>query len=332
MSSARIFLSHPETARTWWYGKDALASLQELGEVVLNRTDDTLSGINLAKAAAGCRVMILDRATAVSSGVMEALPDLVAIVRSGVETRHVDVAAASKRGILVTRSNPGYIASTAELILAHMLNCARDIPDYVMAYRSGGVRSPSHGLEMAGSTAGLIGYGRIARHLGRVLDVMGVSVLAYDPYTEVEPPARSVSLQELLEVSDFVVPILAATGESANLLDEKALGSMKKGAFLINASRGDIVDERALVAALDEGRIRGAGLDVGWGPDQTPSPALATHACVNATPHIGNLTTQAAARHPADTVAQTAQILAGRIPFGALNPDHAHRLRATTTR
>lgn len=332
MSRARIFLSHPETARTWWYGHEALEGLRRLGEVVLNRTDGPLAGSDLAEAAAGCRVMILDRATAVDGGVMGALPDLVAIVRSGVETRHVDVAAASARGILVTRSNPGYIASTAELILAHMLNCARDIPDYVNGYRKGQVRSPSHGLEMAGSVAGLIGYGRIARHLAHVLDAMGVSVLAHDPYAEIEPPAHRASLPELLEVSDFVVPILAATGETANLLDEKALGSMKKGAFLINASRGDIVDERALAAALDDGRIKGAGLDVGWGADQTPSAALAAHPRVNATPHIGNLTTQAAARHPADTVAQTGEILAGRIPFGALNPDEAHRLRAIALR
>jgi D-3-phosphoglycerate dehydrogenase len=332
MSRARIFLSHPETARTWWYGQDALKRLQELGEVVLNSTDDTLVGADLATAAAGCHVIVLDRATAVTGDVMDASPDLIAIVRSGVEIRHVDAAAASERGILVTRSNPGYIASTAELILAHMLMCARDMTDYVIAYRRGDARSPSHGREMAGSIAGLIGYGRIARHLARVLDAMGVSVLAYDPYAEVEAPARPASLQELLEASDFVVPILAATGETANLLDERALGSMKKGAFLINASRGDIVDERALLAALDEGRIGAAGLDVGWGADQKPSTVLATHPRVNATPHIGNLTTQAAARHPADTVAQTEQILAGRMPFGALNPDMAHRLRAFAVR
>lgn len=332
MIAARIFLSHPETARMWWYGQEALAGLQELGDVVLNRTNNTLSGDNLARAAAGCHIMVLDRATTVTGDVMDSLPELVALVRSGVETRHVDAKAASERGILVTRSNPGYIASTAELILAHMLNCARDIPDYIMAYREGEVRRPSHGREMAGSTAGLIGYGRIARHLASVLDVMGVSILAYDPYAEIEAPARATSLQELLESSDFVVPTLAATGETANLLDARALRSIKKGAFLINASRGDIVDEHALVAALDEGRIAGAGLDVGWGADQTPSAALAAHTRVYGTPHIGNLTTQAAARHPADTVAQTKQILAGSVPFGALNPDEAHRLRAFSKR
>lgn len=331
MSDARIFLSHPQTARTWWYGQEALAQLQALGTVVLNRTDETIAGSELAAAALGCRVMILDRATTVTDEVMDALPDLVAIVRSGVETRHVDVKAASARGILVTRSNPGYIASTAELILAHMLNCAREIPDYVMAYRAGAVRTPSHGREMSGSTAGLIGYGRIARHLARILEVMGVTVVAFDPYAEVEAPARSVSLHELLEISDFVVPILAATGETTNLLDAAALGSMKNGAFLVNASRGDVVDEHALVAALENGRIRGVGLDVGWGPDQTPSPALAMHPRVNATPHIGNLTVEAAARHPADTVEQAADILAGRLPFGAINPDHALRLRAIAT-
>lgn len=329
---ARILLSHPENARSWWYGQAALSALQELGEVVLNHTDVPLAGTELLKAAAGCHVIVLDRATAVSGEIMAALPDLVALVRSGVETRHIDEAAASVSGILVTRTNPGYVASTAELILAHMLNCARSIPDYVMIYREGRIRAPSHGQEMAGSTVGLIGYGRIARHLARILNAMDVCVLSYDPHSSVDPPARYVDLETLLENSDFVVPILAATPETRNLLDGSAFSRMKQSAWLINASRGDVIDEAALIRALDDGQIKGAGLDVGWGADQTPSPELAAHPRVYGTPHIGNLTTQAAARHPADTVAQTAAILCGTIPFGAVNPAHARRLLALRTR
>jgi D-3-phosphoglycerate dehydrogenase / 2-oxoglutarate reductase len=328
MTRPRIFLSHPETARSWWYGEAALAALRELGDVVLNPEDASLLGADLVKAAAGCQIIVLDRATPARAEDMDALPELLALVRSGVEVRHIDLEAASARGILVTQSNPGYIASTAELVLAHMLNCARDIPDYVAAYRKGGVRAPSHGREMAGSAAGLIGYGRIARHLAGILHAMGVRVLAYDPYSLVEAPAVPTSLEALLEQSDFVVPLLAATPETRNLLDAEALARMKPGSWLINCSRGDVVDEVALRAALNEGRIAGAGLDVGWGDDQTPSPELAAHPRVNGTPHIGNLTVEAAARHPADTVAQAAEILAGRIPFGAVNPDRASRVRA----
>lgn len=328
MSDHRIYLSHPETARTWWYGGAALARLRELGSVALNRADTSPEGSRLVAEAQGCQVIVLDRATTVTAAEMDALPDLLALVRSGVEVRHIDIEAASARGILVTHSRPGYIASTAELVLAHMLNSARDIPDYVMAYRAGSQRAPSHGHELSGSTAGLIGYGRIARHLAAILEVMGMRVLAHDPYTTVEAPAIGVTLDELLAQSDFVVPILAATAETRHLLDAAAIARMKPGARFVNCSRGDVVDEEALIAALDRGDIAGAGLDVGMGYDQTPSPALARHPRVNGTPHIGNLTVEAAARHPADTVAQTAEILAGRIPFGALNAAEADRLHA----
>lgn len=330
MSGARIYLSHPETARALWYGDAALAGLRALGEVALNRADTSPEGATLVREARGCRVIVLDRATPVTAADMDALPDLVALVRSGVEVRHIDIEAASARGILVTRSRPGYIASTAELVLAHMLNCARGIPDYVLAYRQGERRVPGHGRELSGSTAGLIGYGRIARHLAAILQAIGMRVLACDPYAPVEEPAVGVTLDELLAQSDFVVPMVAATGETRHLLDAQAIARMKPGAWLVNCSRGDVVDETALLAALDEGRISGAGMDVGMGYDQTPSPALARHPRVNGTPHIGNLTIEAAARHPADTVTQTAEILAGRIPFGALNAAQAHRLHART--
>lgn len=326
MTRPAILLTHPAGSRPWWYGEVAMEGLRALGELRLNPGDTELEGEALITAAQGCRVIVLDRATKVGEAEMAALPDLFAILRSGVETRHVDIEAASRHGIVVTRTNPGYVASTAELILAHMLNVVRDIPDYVAAYRAGSVRAPSHGRELSGATAGLIGYGRIAQHLARILSAIGMEVLAYDPFVPPAEPAVAVPLDTLLARSDFIVPILSATPETRNLLDEAAFGKAKRGAFLVNASRGDVVDETALLAALESGHIAGAGLDVGWGPDQTPSAMLGAHKRVYATPHIGNLTIEAAARHPADTVAQCAQVLRGEIPFGALNPDSASRL------
>ena len=331
MTEIAILLTHPKGSRPWWYGDAALEGLRKLGTVRLNDGDAELEGERLVAAARGCRVIVLDRATRIGAAEMEALPDLAAILRSGVETRHVDVEAASRLGILVTRTNPGYVASTAELILAHMLNVARDIPEYVAAYRSGTKREPSHGRELSGATVGLVGYGRIARHLAKILDVMGMTVLAYDPFAPAALPAVAVGFEDLLARSDFIVPILSATPETRHLLDADAFGRVKRGAFLVNASRGDVIDEPALLAALESGQIAGAGLDVGWGPDQTPSAMLIAHPRVRATPHIGNLTVEAAARHPADTVAQCADVLRGIVPFGALNPDAAFRVGTITT-
>ncbi|WP_157928910.1 NAD(P)-dependent oxidoreductase [Pararhizobium haloflavum] len=326
MNRKKILLTHPAGSRPWWYGDAAMDGLRAQGTLYLNETDTELAGDALVAAAGGCQVIVLDRATTVGDPEMAALPDLVAILRSGVETRHVDVEAASRHGIVVTRTNPGYVASTAELILAHMLNVARDIPDHVAAYRAGSQRAPSHGRELSGATAGLIGFGRIAKHLARILDVIGMRVLAYDPFATPAAPATAASLDDLLAGSDFIVPTLSATPQTRNLIDAKAFAKIRKGAFLINASRGDVIDEKALLDALDVGQIAGVGLDVGMGPDQTPSSLLGAHPRVTATPHIGNLTVEAAARHPADTVAQCAQVLAGEMPFGALNADAATRL------
>lgn len=326
MNCHGILLTHPACSRPWWYGEAAERGLRSIGKLHLNETETELAAESLVVAAQGCRVIVLDRATAVGEAEMSVLPDLLAIVRSGVETRHVDVEAASRLGILVTRTSPGYIASTAELILAHMLNLARDIPEYVAAYRAGGIRAPSHGRELSGATTGLIGYGRIAQHLARILSAIGMRVMAYDPFVSASSPAIAVSFDDLLAQSDFIVPILSATPQTRNLLDGDALSRTKTGAFLVNVSRGDVIDEPALLAALESGQIAGAGLDVGWGGDQTPSTILAAHPRVRATPHIGNLTVEAAARHPAETVAQCARILKGEIPDGALNADAATRV------
>jgi D-3-phosphoglycerate dehydrogenase len=303
--------------------------LARLGNVVLNPTDGVLEGPDLVRRAQGCQIVVLDRSTRMGAFEFEALPDLLAVIRCGVETRHVDLEAANAAGVLVTRTNPGYVASTAELALAHMLTASRDIPDYVHAYRDGSVRPPSHGRELSGGVAGLVGYGRIARHLTRILNAMGMTVLATDPTAAIDPPATAAPLRRILAEADFVLPLLTPSPSTANLLDDGAFAMMKPDAWLINVSRGDVVDEAALLRALDAGRIAGAAIDVGWGQDQTPSPALASHPRVYATPHIGNLTVEAAARHPQDTVLQAAEVAAGRIPFGALNADHARRLQSS---
>ena len=172
-----------------------------------------------------------------------------------------------------------------------MIDLARGIGRYASAYHQGMPPVPQMGRELRGSTLGLIGYGQIARHLAPVATALGMRVLVSDPYVRVDAPRlEQVEFAALLQAADFVVCLAPATPATANLIDAGAFAAMKPGAYFINASRGELVDEQALSEALDTGRLAGCALDVGRAPDQMPTPALAAHPRVIATPHVGGLT------------------------------------------
>jgi D-3-phosphoglycerate dehydrogenase len=136
----------------------------------------------------------------------------------------------------------------------------------------------------------------------------------------------SVSLEALLAEADFVVCLAASTPETDKMLDARRFTQMKRGAYLVNLSRGQLVDEAALEAALESGHLAGAGLDVGMAPDQMPAPNLARRKDVIATPHIGGLTPTATEHQAMDTVRQVQALAAGHMPEGAVNGEAAHRL------
>jgi D-3-phosphoglycerate dehydrogenase len=135
-----------------------------------------------------------------------------------------------------------------------------------------------------------------------------------------------VALDVLLAESDYVVPLAVATAETENLMNDAAFSKMKTGAFFVNASRGNLVDEAALARALESGRIAGCALDVGRAPDQMPTPELAARTDVIATPHTAGLTLPAIEHQSMETVAQAAAILKGRAPQGAVNAEHCTRM------
>ncbi len=137
---------------------------------------------------------------------------------------------------------------------------------------------------------------------------------------------RQVEFTSLLEQSDFVICLAVANERTENLMNAAAFARMKPSAYFINLSRGNLVDEAALAAALDAKRIAGAAMDVGRAQDQKPSLALARRADVIATPHIAGLTPDAAEHQAFDTVNQVKDLLAGRMPAGAANAEAAHRL------
>jgi D-3-phosphoglycerate dehydrogenase len=158
-------------------------------------------------------------------------------------------------------------------------------------------------------------------------------VCAYDPFvTSGDEGVQMLDLPELLAQSDFVVCLAPANAETENLFNATTFAKMKRGAFFINPSRGNLVDEEALLRALDSGHLAGAALDVGRAPDQMPSPMLAQHPLVIATPHIGGLTPQAIEHQAIETVTQTEQILRGIAPIGSVNATFAKRLSRLSLR
>jgi D-3-phosphoglycerate dehydrogenase len=200
-----------------------------------------------------------------------------------------------------------------------MVDLSRGITRSTMDYRAGRVPKAATGKELRGSTLGVIGYGAIGREVSRMGKALGMRVLVNDPYVK---DAEQTSFDELLRQSDYVVPLASATGETENLINAAAFAKMKTSAFFINVSRGNLVDEQALEAALDAGRLAGCAMDVGRAPDQMPTPRLAARRDVIATPHAAGLTQPAIEHQSLETVAQAGEILKGRSPKGAVNAEH----------
>ncbi len=319
---SRILLTHSPDALANYYGQRALAGLRALGDVILNLNDKPLEGESLVRAAADCELIVSFRQSPGPAALFERLPKLAAFLRCAIDIRNVDVAAASKAGVLVTQASAGFVTSVSELVFGMMIDLSRGISSSSTVYHSGNTPQAALGRELKGSTLGVIGYGAIGREVVRLGEAFGMRVLICDPHVA---DVKTVSLEKLIAESDYVVPLAVATAETENLIGERQFRAMKAGACFINASRGNLVDEAALVRALDAGRLGGCALDVGRAPDQMPTPALAARADVIATPHAAGLTLPAIEHQSMETVAQAAEILQGRAPKGAVNAEHWKR-------
>jgi D-3-phosphoglycerate dehydrogenase / 2-oxoglutarate reductase len=316
---SRILLTHsPETLRNY-YGERALAGLRALAQVKLHAGGEPLAGDALVAAASDCDLIVSYRQSPGEARVFERLPKLVAFVRCAIDIRNIDVASASRAGVLVTQASAGFVTSVSELVLGFLVDRSRGVSRSAAEYHAGRVPQARMGGELKGSTIGVIGYGAIGREVVRVARALGMRVLVCDPYVK---DVQQTGLEELLAQSDYVVPLAVATAETENLINDAAFQKMKRGAYFINVSRGNLVDEAALVRALDSGRIAGCALDVGRAPDQMPTPAIAQRADVIASPHTAGLTLPAIEHQSMETVAQAAEILKGRAPKGAVNSEH----------
>ena len=324
-----VYLTHTPDALANYYGEAALAALRQVARVRLNEGGRHLAGRELAEAARGCEAIICYRQSPGEAATFENVPDLVAFLRCAVDIRNIDLDAASAAGVLVTRATPGFVDSVTELVLGMMVDLARGIGAAASSYHRGEVPAPRMGMQLAGATLGIVGYGAIGRRVAEVAAALGMRVLVSDPHAMVPSDAAGVTqvaFEALLAGSDMVVCLAVAVEATENLMDAAAFARMRRGAFFINPSRGNLVDEAALRAALDGGHLAGAAMDVGRAPDQMPSPALAAHPRVIATPHIGGLTPAAIGHQAMDTVRQVAALGEGRLPDHAVNAPAAHRL------
>jgi len=241
--------------------------------------------------------LIVRSNTRVSRPVITAAVRLRVIGRAGIGVDNIDVAAATERGIVVFNTPDANATTTAELTLAHMLSLSRHLPQADHSVRQNEWHPGRYsGVELAGKTIGIIGFGTIGRLVARRCAGLKMRVLAYDPFVAPEIMEQSAAapteLDALLANSDYVTLHCPLTDKTQHLINAKRLAAMKPGVRLINCARGGLVDEDALVDALKRGHIAGAALDVYEKEPPAGSPLLALDNVV-LTPHLGASTEEA---------------------------------------
>ena len=277
--------------------------------------------------AAGCPGMLTLLRDGVDRELMEQLPDLRAIANYGVGYDNIDVAEATRRGIMVTNTPDVLTAATADLAFALMLACTRRVGEGERLVRSGGFTGwdPQMllGLELEGATLGLLGVGRIGLAVARRATGFGMKLLHLSRQESAEAAAlgsRRVELGELLEASDVVSIHVALNEATRHMVDAAALRRMKSTAFLVNTARGPIVDEAALATALKEGWIAGAGLDV-YEREPRVEPGLLELENVVLLPHLGSATTRARSEMARVAATNLVAAVAGERPPNPVNPE-----------
>ncbi|EME88043.1 uncharacterized protein MYCFIDRAFT_201371 [Pseudocercospora fijiensis CIRAD86] len=272
--------------------------------------------------------LIVRSETKVTSSLLSAGKKLRVVARAGVGVDNVDLEAATKLGIIVVNSPQGNINAAAEHTIALLMATARNVAEASMSIKSGKwERSKLVGVEVKGKTLAIVGLGKVGLTVARAAGGLGMNLVAYDPYANITAAASANvdlvdSLEELLERADFLTlhtPMIAST---KGLIGLHELSKMKKTARVLNVARGGIIDEAALLEAVESGVIAGAGIDVFTSEPPKPDDAaskLIAHPKVVATPHLGASTVEAQENVSIDVCEQVLSILQGQLPRSAVN-------------
>jgi D-3-phosphoglycerate dehydrogenase len=285
--------------------------------------EKALTPQELARRIPPYHALLIRSGSQITPEVLEAAATLKVIGRPGVGVDNVDLAAATKRGIIVMNSPGGNLISTAELAMALLLAVARNIPQADASMKAGAWdRKSFAGTELAGKRMGVVGLGRIGREVAARCRAFGMEVAAHDPFVSPavaeQAHVKLRSLDELLQSSDFLSLHTTLTRETHHLLNRESLAGAKPGIRIVNAARGELIDPEALLAALESGRVAGAALDV-HAQEPPKDWRLAQHPRVVATPHIGAATREAQERVGTDIAIQVRDYLKGGVIQQAVN-------------
>ncbi len=306
----------------WSFEREALGPIADIVEVQANTRADFIEGVRAADAIMTSWGMRID------SEVIAALQSCVVIGVGSVGVDMVDVDAATAAGIVVTNVPDVFIEEVADHAMMLLLDAARMTPAMARVAATGrwleGRQLLSSRPRLLGQTLGLYGFGNVARCTARRAKPFGLHLIAHDPYVSelsiTEAGVEPVSFGELLERSDFVSIHTPHNAETEQAFDAAALSRMKPTAILINTARGSIVDEQALIKALQEGTIAGAGLDVLLQEPPEPDNPLLTMANVLVTPHVASATTRMRPETRRRVGREVAMVLRGRWPLSCVNP------------
>jgi len=300
-----------------------IAQLRECCEVDLAVGVDRSELLQRLADASG---LVVRSATKVDAEMIKAAPGLKVIGRAGIGVDNIDIDAATRAGVLVVNAPAANAMSAAEHTLALLLSQARRVPEADRSVRAGGwERKRLKGVELFGKTLGIIGLGQIGTIVAQRGAAFGMIVIVYDPFVS-EDRAKRIgaqvreSLEELLAESDFVTVHVPRNRETEGLIDAEALAAAKPGIRIVNTSRGGIVDEAALAAAVRSGRVAGAALDVFANEPPEGSPLFELPEVV-LTPHLGASTVEAQDKAGIDVATSMVAALRGELVPDAVNLD-----------
>ena len=300
-------------------GIDQLAAAGHTVEVQLE-----LSPAELTAAVSDCEALIVRSQTQVTAEVLDAASELKIVARAGVGVDNVDMEAATRLGVVVANAPQSNSLSAAEHTMGLLLAQARNIPQAHGDLTAGNWnRGQFQGVELSGKTLGIVGFGRIGQLVAERAASFHMNIVTYDPYIPEDLCKRlrveQVSLEQLFSQADFVTLHVAKTAETANLVNAELLAQAKPQLRLINVSRGGVINEADLAAAIESGQIAGAALDVfETEPPAADSPLLALPQVV-VTPHLGANTAEAQDKAGQSVASQVVQMLDGQLPRYAVN-------------